>query len=152
VELVEPLFVNRAGKPLNRDKFRETVIRPALIAASLPANTRTYDLRHAHASMLIDLGANVLAVAQRMGHSDATVTLREYGHLFAGVQKRLSEQLEELRATSAATTPGEVVPLAVGRSAGRTQDASGRKNAVRKGSQGSRAASQKSVLTRENVD
>jgi integrase len=33
IEPVEPLFVNRAGKPLNRDKFRETVIRPALIAA-----------------------------------------------------------------------------------------------------------------------
>jgi Phage integrase family len=95
---VEPLFVNRVGKPLNRDKFRETVIRPALIAAGLPPGTRTYDLRHAHASMLVDLGANVLAVAQRMGHSDATVTLREYGHLFAGVQERLGEQLEELRA------------------------------------------------------
>jgi hypothetical protein len=37
------LFVNRTGKPLNRDKFRETVIRPALTAAGLPPNTRTYD-------------------------------------------------------------------------------------------------------------
>ena len=44
--------------------------------------------------------------ASRMGHSDATVTLREYGHLFAGVQERLSEQLEESRARSAAATPG----------------------------------------------
>jgi hypothetical protein len=25
-------FVNRAGKPLNRVKFRETVVRPAFIA------------------------------------------------------------------------------------------------------------------------
>jgi integrase len=152
VELVEPLFVNRVGKPLNRDKFRETVIRPALIAAGLPPGTRTYDLRHAHASMLIDLGANVLAVAQRMGHSDATVTLREYGHLFAGVQERLSEQLEELRARSASATAGDVVPLAVRDAAGRTQDAPGRKNAVRRGSQRSGAALQKPSLTRENVD
>jgi hypothetical protein len=152
VELVEPLFVNRVGKPLNRDKFRETVIRPALIAAGLPPGTRTYDLRHAHASMLIDLGANVLAVAQRMGHSDATVTLREYGHLFAGVQGRLSEQLEELRARSASATPGDVVPLNVRGAAGRTQDAPGRKNAVRRGPQRSGAGSQKPGLTRENVD
>jgi integrase len=110
----EPLFVNRFGKPLNRDKFRETVIRPALVAAGLPATIRTYDLRHAHASMLIDLGANVLAVAQRMGHSDPSVTLREYGHLFEGVQEELSEQLDRLRASTAATTLGEVVELAVG--------------------------------------
>ena len=72
-------------------------------------------------SMLINLGANVLAVAQRMGHSDATVTLRQYGHLFAGVQERLSEQLEELRARSASATSGDVVPLAVRDAAGRTR-------------------------------
>ena len=107
----EPLFVNRVGKPLNRDKFRETVIRPALTAAGLPADTRTYDLRHGHASMLIDLGANVLAVSQRMGHSDPGVTLREYGHLFDGVQEQLSEQLERLRASTAAPTLGAVVGL-----------------------------------------
>jgi integrase len=136
VELVEPLLVNGAGKPLNRDKFRETVIRPALIAAGLPPGTRTYDLRPAHASMLIPLGANVLAVAQRMGHSDAMVTLREYGHLFAEMQERLSEQLEELRSQSATTTPGDVVPLAIERVAGRTQDAPGRKKAVRRGLSG----------------
>ena len=113
VEPAEPLFLNRADKPLNRDKFRETIIRPALVAAGLPASMRTYDLRHSHASMLIDLGANVLAVAQRMGHSDPSVTLREYGHLFAGVQEELSRQLDDLRARSAATTLGEILPLAI---------------------------------------
>ena len=109
----EPMFVNRVGKPLNRDKFRETVIHPAIMAAGLPAQLRTYDLRHSHASILIDLGANVLAVAQRMGHSDPTVTLREYGHLFEGVQERLSEQLDQLRATTAAATEGDVINLPV---------------------------------------
>ena len=111
VEAAEPLFVNRAGKPLNRDKFRETVIRPALNCRR-PASKHP-DLRPASRSRVDAhrLGAKVLAVAQRMGHSDATVTLREYGHLFAGVQERLSEQLEELRAKSALTTLGEVVPL-----------------------------------------
>jgi len=152
VELAEPLFVNRAGKPLNRDKFRETVIRPALVAAGLPPGTRTYDLRHAHASMLIDLGANVLAVAQRMGHSDATVTLREYGHLFAGVQERLSEQLEELRAQSADTTLGDVVALPVGGGSGHTQDTPGHKTGVRRGSKRSPTAPQKHRLTRTNAE
>lgn len=108
----EPLFVNRVGKPLNRDKFRETVIRPAILAAGLPSNLRTYDLRHSHASILIDLGANVLAVAQRMGHSDPSVTLREYGHLFEGVQEHLSEQLDHLRATTTAPTDGGLLLLA----------------------------------------
>jgi integrase len=76
------------------------VIRPALVAAGLPETLRTYDLRHSHASLLIDLGANVLAVSQRMGHSDPSVTLREYGHLFEGAQEKLTQQLEGLRSAT----------------------------------------------------
>jgi integrase len=91
------LFVRPKGGPLERDKFRQSVIRPALRAAGLPDTLRTYDLRHSHASLLIDRGANVLAVAQRMGHSDPTVTLRVYGHLFDGIQEKLTEELDQLR-------------------------------------------------------
>ena len=47
--------------------FRQEVIRPALRAAGLPETLGTYDLRHNHASLLIEQGANVLAIAQRMG-------------------------------------------------------------------------------------
>jgi len=108
----EYLFQTRYGNPVNRDKLREKVVRPALKKAGLPDTIRTYDLRHTHASLLIDLGANVLAVAQRMGHSDPAVTLREYGHLFEGAQERLSEQLDDLRqATASAATDATVVPL-----------------------------------------
>ena len=46
--------------------------------------------------MLIDHGASVLAVAHRLGHSDPAITLRNYGHLFAGVQEALTDQLDEL--------------------------------------------------------
>jgi integrase len=70
------------------------VIRPALRAAGLPETLRTYDIRHSHASLLIDQGANPLAVAQRMGHTDPAVTLRVYGHLFAGAQEELTNRLD----------------------------------------------------------
>jgi len=113
------LFQTRYGNPLNRDKLREKVIRPALRDAGLPETFRTYDLRHSHASVLIDLGVNLLALAQRMGHSDPAMTLRLYGHLFEGAQVELSEKIDGLRA---ATEPkgGTVVPFtrpnAVGKS------------------------------------
>ena len=106
------LFQTRQRNPLHGDHFREHVILPALRAAGLPETIRTYDLRHSHASLLIDLGANPLAVAQRMGHSDAAFTLRVYGHLFEGAQAKLSEQLDALRkATTNSPTIGEVVSL-----------------------------------------
>ena len=106
------LFQTRYGNPLNRDHFREDVVRPALQAAGLPDTIRTYDLRHSHASMLIDLGANPLAIAQRMGHADASVTLRVYGHLFKGTQQKLSEKLDALReATAGEHRTGDVVTI-----------------------------------------
>jgi len=108
----EYLFLSQKGMPLNRDKFRELIVRPALKAAGLPATMRTYDIRHSHASLLIDQGANLLAIAQRMGHSDPAVTLRVYGHLFAGAQEELTRRLDDLRwAVERRPGGGEVVPL-----------------------------------------
>ncbi len=82
-----------------------------LRAAGLPDTLRTYDLRHSHASLLIDRGANVLAVAQRMDHSDPTVTLRVYGHLFDGVQEKLTEELDQLRRETERPVDAPVVSL-----------------------------------------
>jgi integrase len=112
VDPSEHLFQTRYGNPVNRDKFREKVMRPALRAAGLPESIRTYDLRHSHASLLIELGASALAVAQRLGHTDPAMTLRVYGHLFEGVQERLTDQLDALRETTAGTaTTADVVDL-----------------------------------------
>ncbi len=107
----EYLFVRPTGLPLNLDKFRQDVVRPALRAAGLPETLRTYDLRHSHASLLIEQGANVLAIAQRMGHTDPSVTLRVYGHLFAGAQEDLTRRLDDLRRVSADPASGELVQL-----------------------------------------
>jgi integrase len=106
-----PLFraVKGPGR-LEVPMLRDHVIRPALRAAGLPESFRTYDLRHTHASLLIEQGANPLEVAQRMGHTDASITLRVYGHLFEGAQQRLTDKLDALRES---TRPdlGEVIPL-----------------------------------------
>lgn len=113
----ELIFQTRYGNPINRDKLRENVIRPALRAAGLPESFRTYDLRHSHASLLIELGANLLALAQRMGHSDPAITLRVYGHLYEGTQEELSRQLDGLRAATAPDRDN-VVPMQQRKSTG----------------------------------
>jgi uncharacterized protein (DUF433 family) len=104
---LEPLIVNKQGRAVNRDTFRAKVVR----AAGLPEDFRTYDLRHNHASLLIDSGANVLAVAQRMGHTDPAITLRVYGHLFEGVQEELTESLDRRRRADGVRAAREVVPI-----------------------------------------
>lgn len=96
------------------------IIRPALRAAGLPETWPTYDLRHAHASLLIDAGASSLDVAHRMGHTDPTVTLRVYGHLFPGRQEELTDKLDALRAETQRRRPESqrVVDLDARRQAG----------------------------------
>jgi len=59
---------------------------------------------------MIDLGVNLLALAQRMGHSDPAMTLRLYGHLFEGAQIELRDRIDALRAASE-PTEASVIPI-----------------------------------------
>lgn len=59
--------------------------------AALPSACRVHDLRHACASLFIDRGASVEAVASQLGHSTPTVTLNVYAHLFGDDLDRFYE-------------------------------------------------------------
>ena len=56
-----------------------------------------HDLRHSHASLLINLGANPLMIAERLGHEDVKETMNTYGHLFESHQKEIIEKLEKIK-------------------------------------------------------
>jgi integrase len=84
---------------------------PSSKPPGLRVDLRTYDLRHSHASLLIDLGANPLEVALRMGQTDPAVTMRVYGHLFDGAQEKLTARLDELREQTKPLVGCEVVSL-----------------------------------------
>ena len=58
---------------------------------------RVHDLRHSHASVLIDLGANPLMIAERLGHDDVKMTMNIYAHLFQSHQKEIIEKLEKIK-------------------------------------------------------
>jgi len=52
--------------------------------------------RHAFASSLISAGVSVKAVADAMGHENATVTLRTYASLWPGDDDRIRDALEDV--------------------------------------------------------
>ncbi|EPS56788.1 hypothetical protein CLQ_01436, partial [Clostridium botulinum Af84] len=43
---------------------------------------RLHDLRHSHASLLIELGFTPLLISQRLGHENVETTLNIYSHLY----------------------------------------------------------------------
>jgi integrase len=46
-----------------------------------------HSLRHAHVSQLIAAGLDVVTVSRRIGHSNPTVTLSVYAHLFGNTDE-----------------------------------------------------------------
>ena len=55
-----------------------------------------HQLRHTHATRLLEAGADALAVSRRLGHSDVTVTLGVYAHATRRMEERLEGLLDEL--------------------------------------------------------
>lgn len=55
---------------------------------------RLHDLRHSHASLLIELGFSALAIADRLGHEKVETTLNTYSHLFPHKRDEVADKLQ----------------------------------------------------------
>ena len=64
---------------------------------------RIHDIRHSHASLLINQGCDALMLADRLGHEKVSTTLNTYSHLFPHKQQELVHSLESLQATDSPT-------------------------------------------------
>ncbi len=83
-----------------RSSFNPDAWKPALAAAGVipvPAKGQEHAfarehgmhaLRHFYASVLLDAGESVKALAEYLGHSDPGLTLRVYAHLMPTSQER----------------------------------------------------------------
>lgn len=56
---------------------------------------RLHDLRHSHASLLIELGFTPLAIAERLGHERIETTMNTYAHLYPHKQSQMANKLDE---------------------------------------------------------
>ncbi len=83
------------GGPMSRQVVRYFLIKHAKLAGVKAI--RVHDLRHSHASLLISLGVNILAIAKRLGHKDATQILETYGHLYPDFQAEIVDKLESVK-------------------------------------------------------
>ena len=61
---------------------------------------RLHDLRHSHASLLIEMGFSALLVSERLGHENVSTTLNIYSHLFPSKQSEVAERIEKLCETN----------------------------------------------------
>lgn len=90
------VFTNASGKPVHPSTLRGAWGKLAK-AAGLE-RLRFHDLRHAHASLLLQQGVHPKIVSERLGHSGVNITLDTYSHVLPGLQAEAAARLDELLA------------------------------------------------------
>lgn len=88
----EWVFTTWDGYIMHPDSFTD-IFKKFIKKHNLP-NIRLHDLRHTAATILINAGLNVRAVAQRLGHANANVTLGIYAHAFQSVDDAAANVME----------------------------------------------------------
>jgi integrase len=91
---VTGVFSAPEGGPLRPRNFRARAWVPAVKKAHL-VPLRIHDLRHTCAALLIEKGAHIKAVADRLGHSSPVVTMKTYAHVLPSLEASLTDGLEE---------------------------------------------------------
>jgi len=87
------VFSHPDGRPL-----RPNTVSRALqeIARSIGFNgVRLHDLRHAHATILLQQGVHPKIVQERLGHSSVATTLDIYSHVTPGLQEAAARRFDE---------------------------------------------------------
>lgn len=88
------IFTTSKGTPVDaRELVRH--FKRVLTEARLP-DIRFHDLRHFHASALLQAGVNPKVVQERLGHSTAALTLNVYSHVIPSLQKDAAEKFEAI--------------------------------------------------------
>lgn len=57
---------------------------------------RLHDLRHTSASILIAQGEHAKVISKRLGHSDISVTMNTYGHVFETANRSAGDKMESI--------------------------------------------------------
>lgn len=82
------------GKPILQHNLRMAFHR--IIERSGLPRIRLHDLRHTHATLLLQRGVHPKVVQERIGHSDITLTLNTYSHVVPGLQEAAALSIDDL--------------------------------------------------------
>jgi integrase len=78
------------GTPLHPATLYST-FQDLLVRLGLP-RVAIHDLRHFHATRLLEEGVHPKVVSERLGHADPSLTLRVYSHVLEDIQQQAADQ------------------------------------------------------------
>src|SRR2546423_1767159 len=82
---------------LSRPRFNEQVWKPAIRSTGIPDTRENgmHVLRHIYASVLLDAGESIKALAAYLGHANPGFTLKTYKHLLPASEERTRRAIDE---------------------------------------------------------
>lgn len=89
------LFTTRNDEPYRHDYYGTIIFQKAVARTGLATGTTSHDLRHHYASVLLAAGESVIAVAERLGHENATLVMKTYGHLLPDMEDRTRRAIDD---------------------------------------------------------
>jgi integrase len=89
-----PVFRNRSGTRICLNNWSYRVWKPTL--KKLDLRIRLHDLRHFCATTLLEAGATVAAVQQRLGHASSEITTRFYARRSIKLSKDMASLMDNL--------------------------------------------------------
>ena len=88
------VLCTQKGRPTIPRNFRKEFYKLTK-TLGLP-KIRFHDLRHTHATILIQQNVNVKLISERLGHAEIGTTLDTYSHVLPNMQKSVSDELDKI--------------------------------------------------------
>lgn len=89
--ILDDNFIFRYNKSYYLAIFKDITLK--VLGKSL----RIHDLRHSHASFLINNGVDVLLISKRLGHTNTTMTLNTYSHLYPDKESEAIDLINKIK-------------------------------------------------------
>ena len=87
---------NPKGHPRSPSSFSGHDFKQLLDAAGIDRKFRIHDMRHTHATWLLEAGINIKVVSERLGHSSIRITLDTYAHVLQTMQQEAVDTLNDI--------------------------------------------------------
>jgi len=98
---LEFVICKENGMNLTPNHFSSHVFKELLLAASIDKSVRVHDLRHTHATWLVESGVDIKTVSERLGHATTRITLDTYTHVTNQMQQQAVDAINNLASKKA---------------------------------------------------
>ncbi len=86
------VFAENIGHP----RVMKQVVLRLMKHLDVDKHITPHSFRHTHTSLLIEAGAGVKEIQERLGHSDINTTMNIYAHMTKNIEEKTSHKFSEL--------------------------------------------------------